>query len=202
MDMFEQLTTISIVTGGILGMAFGIYGIAPMFFRGRLQRRTAARPVWGEYEDDPLDGDHDDDDYESGGRFALVMEARRRAQTHFDLPQAWQSAPLDSAPRRTPDLHLEHAARQEPSGHHDWLSAPIDTDGGPRPLDPILPPEELDEVLDIFREVLPREPSLASKTLAAFGGNDGASVRIQDLLADARWTVRSLFQSGHEVATK
>jgi hypothetical protein len=199
--MLHLITTAFILAGGLVGIALGLYGLAPAFFQGRLERlrrfRLATAHGW---DDDPgmyeIDGADEDDDY------LAAVDALQHERGAFGLPSAWQhAAPASPAPFleeveahvRSPNLGDDVEAN-EPEPAALALSAAT---RARLELDKVLrgpePGDEDEEVLEIFREVLPAGRTAQGRARsAAMEGMDSRDVRMRDLLAELRWTLRTL----------
>ncbi len=82
--MAEQVTTGFIPLGGLVGIALGLYGLAPAFFGARLKRlREAAASAW--LGDDEAEGE---DGFDQA--FDPLVGSRRREHSLFGLPAAWR----------------------------------------------------------------------------------------------------------------
>jgi hypothetical protein len=186
--MAEQLTTGFIVFGGLVGIALGLYGLAPVFFQQRLKRlRTAIESGWpGSAED------FEDPEWERlDAAYGILVDSRRRESSLFGLPTAWNQAQTpEPAPQAMPvaDIVRELArASQAEDGEVELEAVPVLAAALDDAED-----EVAAETLEIFREVLPPAPSVAVRTRDVLGAGAVQPVPIVDLLTDARWTAFAL----------
>jgi hypothetical protein len=187
--MADQLTTGFIVLGGLVGVALGLYGLAPMFFQERLQRlRTAIESGWPGNEDDFEDPGWQRLD----AAYGMLVDSRRRETSLFGLPAAWnQPQPQEPAPLMTSvgdivrELNRASPAQEVVVEEAPQVFATAAADGE----------DEVEaETLEIFREVLPPPPSVAVRTRDVLGVDAVQPVRMVDVLADARWTAFALLK--------
>jgi len=194
-DMAEQVTTAFIVLGGIVGIALGLYGLAPTLFQGRLQRlRAAMQTAWADRFDEDDSGEERFD-----AAYGLLVDSRRREHSLFGLPNAWRdTAPSSPEPPAAIATDLPEVAQQlrplSTFASEDQVAALPRVEALALAGD--LDDEEAEqEVLDMFRESLPAPASASSRTRAALGPEAVPEVRISDLLVDARWTAFALMTS-------
>ena len=195
--MAEQVTTAFIVLGGIVGIALGLYGLAPTLFQGRLQRlRAAMQTAWADRFDED---DSDEGEERFDAAYGLLVDSRRREHSLFGLPNAWrETAALSPEPAAAVATDLPEVAQQlrplSTFASEDQVAAlpRVETLAMAGDLDD---EEAEQEVLDMFRESLPAPASASSRTRAALGPEAVPEVRISDLLVDARWTAFALMTS-------
>jgi hypothetical protein len=182
--MDQGASTALIVLGGLVGVALGLYGLAPVFFKERLRRlKSAVGPGWS--DDEGLDT-ADPEWQRLDAAYGLLVDSRRRESSLFGLPSAWHQPAASIAPPSLEPADGEAFA--------EVLSpAPLPLAVGLKQPEPE-PPEVEDETLEIFREVLPPPPSVAVRARDAIGAEAVGPVRISDLLADARWTAFALLR--------
>jgi hypothetical protein len=188
--MAEELTTGFIVLGGFVGIALGLYGLAPVFFQQRLKRlRTAIESGWPGSEED-----FEDPEWERlDAAYGMLVDSRRRESSLFGLPTAWnQAQTAEAAPQVVPvaDIVRELARASQ--------AEDAEAESEPAPLLAATLDDAEDEVpaetLEIFREVLPPAPSVAVRTRDVLGADAVQPVPIVDLLTDARWTAFALLK--------
>jgi hypothetical protein len=181
---------IAVILAALALIGLGAYGLAPTLFRARLGRlqRGSVQDDWAE-EDDWAEADDLGDDLGPGSVIdpSLLPQGRRVAAS-FLMPRAWAPGPgptvLSSVASST-GATADWAASAGP-GRAETDNASEDAEDGPEN-------EEADEVLDIFREVLPVRSPGEERRVTLFQAEQGR-VSITELLADARLTARAVLE--------
>jgi hypothetical protein len=217
--MVEQITTGFVLIGALVGIGLGLYGLAPTVFRRRLRKlRDRLAVESGEGETEFCDDDEYVDEDNLSGAYGFLVDSRRRSRSLFGLPSAWRDAPAvamaveaDTADEPLVDPLLLVAAAEpplRPTLRAAWLEPAPEAARSNAPEAPQVDPasegqDANDQMLDIFREVLPDNRTFAGKARAnAVDSARLTDVPIRDLLADARWTAMSILRGRQEVPAK
>ncbi len=180
--MFENLTTAFIVLGGLVGIALGLYGLAPALFPRRLGKAREALYGW--------EPDYEDPEEQPLPDFSAMDNYRAPAGETFVLPSAWRGTAEEGLAAEPTLAPVFAAIAEEAEGAEPFVPLPeiIPPFAAPEARNDAAP--ELDEVLDIFREVYPdARPTPGRRALSTTGEKP---VSIAELLADARWTAMAL----------
>jgi len=191
--MSENLGTYLVFAAGAIGVLLGLYGLAPLIFRGRAQAFLGSVLNAQERKIVAEEMALAEAERERAKVFGLLVTSRRErlaregfaveAEAYVELGALAPSQEAAPAPESESESWTESLSAIEPTP--DQPDAPAASVIAEAPL----AEDEVKEVLELFREIRP--VSSATRIRAAVI-KEAPPVEIDDLLTEARWTARGL----------
>jgi hypothetical protein len=169
----------AVIVAALALIGLGAYGLAPTLFKSRLAhlRRGTTEDEWEAFDENEFDAAP----YVAPSLPPLTVHA----PASFAMPRAWDPGPASALLSPSGSSASAKAVWDAPEESH-VESGETSDDAEEWPED-----DEADEVLDIFREVLPARAPGEERRAALLQAEQGR-VSITELLADARLTARAV----------